>query len=208
MTVFKGVNVYQMISIAGIVAVLVILSIILTNNRDQKFAEEKTIYEGVVIDDTQSSAVLGDVDSVLSDEFVGSVPSTGVVSSDTYVDVENGFELSVGESFSQESGAVARLPFYWQERYEGSQFNDGVEMFVVDNDYQTFVSAITYGLGETFITSNEVVVTPRTTGYGNSFVHQAYVDLQDGKTLLLELRTNTENYPQQLKTYVETMETV
>jgi hypothetical protein len=210
MTGYRGVNVYQMITVVGVVAVLVILSIIFTKGNNEVFVLEEIQNEEI----TESQGVLGVSRNanyfVFDDEILGSLPLYGSVDEDaqTYIDNQNGFEFEVEDNFSQESGAVARLPFYWQERYEGSLINDGVEMFVVNNNYQTFVSGITYGLGETFITDNEVVVTPRTTGYGDKFVHQAYVDLEEGKTLLLELRTNTQTYPEELKNYIETIKQV
>lgn len=208
MTGYKGVNIYHMVSIVGIVAVLVILSIIFSKDRGLEFAEEKNIYEGVVLED-EGVSVLGAYSSPLFfDEIIGSIPTQGVVENNSFTDNQNGFEFAVSEDFSQESDAVARLPFYWQERYEGETFNNDVEMFVINNSYQSFVSGITYGLGETFVTENEIVVTPRTTGYGDKFLHQAYVDLQEGKTLMFELRTNTSNYPTELKSYIETFEQV
>jgi|GEM_PF-7015649 len=210
MTAYRGVSVYQMITIVGIVAVLVILSIIFTKGNNEEFVLDTTQEE---IQETGGVLGVSSVSKyfIFEDEILGSIPSYGFVTEQepkTYTDNQNGFEFEVYEDFSQESGAVVRLPFYWQERYEGATLQDDVEMFVVNSSYQSFVSGITYGLGDTFITDNEVVVTPRTTGYGDKFVHQAYLDLEEGKTLLLELRTNTEQYPEQLKSYIETVQQV
>ena len=210
MTGYKRVNGYQIITVVGIVAVLVIFLIILTKRNNGILVLDESQNEEII----EGQGVLGVSRNanyfVFDDEILGSLPLRGSVDegSQTYIDNQNGFEFKVEDDFSQESGTVARLPFYWQERYEGSSFNDDVKIFVVNNNYQTFVSGITYGLGETFITDNEVVVTPRTTGYGDKFVHQAYVDLEEGKTLLLELRTNTQIYPEQLKSYIETIKEV
>lgn len=208
LTLFKRMNTFQIISLVGFAAVFVIVIILIGKNGgaiSEFAAENNSAVTEQEIAGVQKSQ-LG------TTEIVGSIPLEGVQTFDgeafVYTDISSGFLVEDNQPFEETSEAEFRLPFYWQELYQGEAFATDVETFVVNKSFQEFVSGIRYGLHETFINGNEVEGVQRTTGFENSFVHQAYVDLENGTTLVFELRTHTEEYPIEISKYLETIDII
>lgn len=213
MQVYKGVSMYQFVSIIGIVAVLVIVSVLFGKNK--KLAEDFQQENVIEVVNNLGEAVLGASSSsgdsvpVFEYEVLATLDSVGITTVDgegfVYTDEEHGFEISGDTQSVTSDETMTHLPFYWDERYEGVVVGDDIQMYVIDRDFQTFVSGISYGVGESYTTSNDVYVTPRTTGYDKHFVHQAYINIEDGKTLMLMTRSDESQYPNNLQNYINTI---
>lgn len=201
-TFFKRIHISQIISLVGFVGVLVVVGVLLGRGLGE-------VGDIAAQDEISGLGEVAGLQSSYPQEFIGSIPLQAAQGFDgeyfTYTDTTSGFVIQDTQSFQEVSEAEFRLPFYWQELYQGEAFATDVEVFVVSKPFDDFVSGIRYGLGDGFVTEHQVRGVQRTTGFENSFVHQAYVDLENGTTLVFELRESTPGYPSSLSNYIAGM---
>lgn len=199
-TFFKKINIVQIISLVGFVGAIVVL--ILLTVRDNA----GDVNNVAVADEYSVEQEIAGVQSVMVVDYINSLPLNGVEDFNgaefTYTEHELGFAIKDSRPLQSISEADFQLPFYWQDLYQGDEFSTGVEMFVVNKPFHDFVSGIRYGLTESFVNEHDVQGVQRTTGFQNSFVHQAYIDLENGTTLVLELREETDVYPGVILDYI------
>ncbi len=183
--------------VTGIIILVFIVSLIALRK------DASAPYSQVLVEDEFSSEIAVDGEQLGVEmnfaEIIATVPSFGDIdgSQKKYQDSVHGFAVEVlfnQNIVSDYRETVTYFPFYPEERFEGRVLLEDVHMYVIDREYMDFLSAFSYGLLIPFISESQVVVTPRTTGAGDNFLHQSFIDLRNGKILLLTHKTDSEVY--------------
>jgi len=186
--------------VTGIIILVFIVSLIaLRKDASAPYTQE-------LVEDEFSFEVsnIEESDIILNTNFserVSTVQSFGDfnIAQNKYQDIVNNFEIKLdyfdqNDLISDYRETVTHFPFYPEERFEGRVLANDVHMYVIDREYIDFISGFSYGLLIPFISDSGVLVTPRTTGSGDNFLHQSFIDLRNGKILLLTHKTNSSEH--------------